>query len=148
MNENLQVLLNLRESTLAQCGRWDEIRWQVPSWFCTLGTLCLGFVALYKTNASTFHMARLFFGAVGVFGSLCFLLLIKLVLYEIKVISDFNRYLDEFPVGDTLIKALKLRRPFSFEPRRIWRTATFWFLLYILGLTIFFFARFFGVEVW
>ena len=38
MNENLGLLLPLRESVITQCGRWDQIRWQVPSWFCTLGT--------------------------------------------------------------------------------------------------------------
>jgi Circularly permutated YpsA SLOG family len=134
MNQDLEVLLNLRESVLAQCGRWDQIRWQVPSWFCTLGTVCIGFLTQRKDQPYDTTIAKLFFIALATFGSLSFLLLLKLVLYERRVVREYNEYLVKFPVGDRLMKALRIERPFSFDLRLICRTATFWFLVYTLLL--------------
>jgi len=136
--QDLQIILDLRESTLAQCGRWDQIRWQVPSWFCTLGTLSIGFVTLSEGNNYNPVFAKGFFVAVSLFGVLSLLLLMKLVIYETKVIHEFNENLNRFPVGRKLSDVLTLARPFRFDFPSVLRTATFWFLLYMLILTILF----------
>ncbi len=138
MNQNLGILVSLRESVLSQCGGWDQIRWQVPSWFCTLGTISLGVVNFFAGTHYEPKKFGGFFAALGIFGILCFVLLSKLVIYERRVVDEFNGSLDRILVGDSLKDILKINRPFNFVWPRILCTATFWFLAYTAVLTLFF----------
>jgi putative molybdenum carrier protein len=148
MNESLSILMPLRESVMAQCGRWDQIRWQVPSWFCTLGTLSVGFAQLIVSSLHNPFLARLFFFALSVFGTLCALLLINLIRYESATVAQFNADLDKFHLRNDVRAVLKIVRPFSFSSRTILLTATFWFLLYIIALTTLFLDFAILVPAW
>ncbi len=135
VDRNLNMLLALRASVLSQCSQWDQIRWQVPAWFCTVGSVSIGIIAYLHAGPI---VEALFFTAVGIFGALCFVLLCKLVTYERQVVSEFNNEaIRRFPTDDHEVRdALEIKRPFEFLGVRLLLTATFWFIVYTGALTI------------
>jgi hypothetical protein len=143
MNQNLDILVGLRASVLSQCGSWDQIRWQVPSWFCTLGTVSLGAVNYFGVEHYNAKREAEFFAALGIFGCLCLMLLYKLGSYERQAINKFNHQtIRKFlPLDDTLVDVLTIERPFAFTWAGIPLTATFWFFLYMALLSGIFLAR-------
>ena len=134
--------MEVRASVLTQCSHWDQIRWQVPSWFCTLGTVSIAAVAYLHDTATEAK----FFAALGIFGGLCFVLLCRLVSYERRLVHEFNHdTLDALlPDGGAMARALEVRRPFDFAGVRILLTATFWFLAYTALLS----GIFLGCAAW
>jgi hypothetical protein len=148
MNESLDILLRLRETVMSQCGRWDQIRWQVPSWFCTLGTLSVAFTSLIISSLHDPFLARLFFSLLSVFGILSALLLVNLIRYESREVARFNACLENFQLRNDVREILKIVRPFSFSSREILLTATFWFLLYIVVLAMLFLDFAISVSTW
>jgi hypothetical protein len=139
------ILCQIRESVLSQCGRWDQIRWQVPSWFSALGVIALGFAT--RSGTSTVLPSQIFF-ILFVFGLLCSLLLINLIRYEIKVTNEFNAQIEQQHLDAALKATLRIKRPFNFVGIGILGTATLWFLIYTLLLTLFLFIGFLKLTAW
>ncbi|HEV2499643.1 MAG TPA: putative molybdenum carrier protein [Terriglobia bacterium] len=134
MNQNLDILVGLRDSVLSQCGHWDQIRWQVPAWFTTLGTIGITAVSYLKLYP---QWQLRFLLALGIFGALCFILLCRLVSYERHLVDEFNSSARGLHIDSNLEVILEIRRPFKFTWPAILLTATFWFLVYTALLTIF-----------
>jgi Circularly permutated YpsA SLOG family len=129
------IVCQLRESVLAQCGRWDQIRWAVPSWFTAVAAIPIAFADKLGKPESLVS-PRQVFASVGFFGLVCALLLIRLMWYEHRLVRDFNRELLTYRTDSNLRRCLEIHRPFGFTFPRILVTASFWFLFYTLVLAL------------
>jgi Circularly permutated YpsA SLOG family len=136
------ILCQIRGSVLDQCGRWDQIRWQVPSWFSAVGALALGFAGRTGNSLSMISSRQLFV-VLGFLGAFCSLLLFNLIRYEVKIVGKFNDQLKQQRLDPAVKSSLEIKQPYDFSFPRVLRTASLWFLLYTVVLTVLLFVAFF-----
>jgi Circularly permutated YpsA SLOG family len=141
-SNGLDAVKHLRESTISWLQHWDTIRWQVPYWFCTLATVAAGSLELFadkeKLIDSTWWVAgtQLF----GCFGLCSLVLLRNLMLYDRYARTHFSRAASEFSIDPKLRVISGILLPYEYGRRGIRHTATLYFGIFILVLTLLSFA--------
>lgn len=137
--DDLTLAIALRESALADCRNWDIIRWQVPYWYCTLATAGAAVAALLLDKKHEFSIC-FSCGALAVFGVLCIFLLLNLMRYDSSTVAKFNGMLEMLSLSSQQKVALRITRLYKFEFPDILLSASLYFIIYILGITMAFTA--------
>lgn len=133
--DDLTVALALRDAALSDYRHWDIIRWQVPYWYCTLATAAAA-VATFTADKGYELGVRIGCGTLAVFGLLCVALLANLIRYDARTIQRFNASLESLQLSAGRKSVLRIDRHFSFAFPAILTTASLYFIVFIVTLTI------------
>ena len=129
------VALARRDAALANFRHWDQVRWLVPYWYCVLATAVGGLMA-YLAHPENEILLRAVTGGLGVFGVLCLKLVWNLGNYHNATLEGYERFLDGIPLDVQVKSALRADLPFALMGARIWSSATCWFFIFIVVLTL------------
>lgn len=129
------VALARHDSALANFRHWDQVRWLVPYWYCVLATAVGGLMA-YLARPENEILLRAVTGGLAVFGILCLKLVWNLGNYHNTTIQRYEKFLDEIPLDIQVKSALRTNLPFALMSDKIWSSATCWFFVFIVVLTL------------
>lgn len=126
---------------LANFRHWDQLRWQVPSWYIALtaALMTIGSIFDKGAGASAVKYAALI---LGVFGCFCLMLQCNLVRYHNRATLTLNRILRQNFSRKQIARLRDGLLPFEFSGRRIWCTATLWFSCLMFLITVLCFYTF------
>lgn len=133
--ELFAVALARREEALANFRHWDQVRWLVPYWYCVLATAAGGLM-VYLAVPDKEILLRAANGGLAIFGILCLKLVWNLGNYHNTALQRYESFLDALPLEAQVKSALRTDLPFTLMSTRIWSSATFWFFVFIVVLTL------------
>ncbi|CAB3634782.1 putative molybdenum carrier protein [Achromobacter pestifer] len=133
--ELFAAALARREEALANFRHWDQVRWLVPYWYCVLATAAGGLMA-YLALPENEMFLRAANGGLAIFGILCLKLVWNLSNYHNAGLQRYESFLDQLPLDDQARSALRIDLPFTLVSTKAWSSATFWFFVFIVVLTL------------
>lgn len=133
--ELFAVALAQRETAIGNFRHWDQVRWLVPYWYCVLAAAAGGLMA-YLSLPENEILLRAANGVLAIFGILCLKLVWNLGNYHNAALQRYQNFLEELPLHEQVKSALRIDLPFTLLRTSIWSSATCWFFVFIVVLTL------------
>ncbi len=137
----VDVAIAISQEAYHNFRHWDQIRWLVPLWFATITAGVVALLSIVWDKGVQDYKIAICSGLVAfaAFSLLCLLLLWNLRRYHIEHFDEVTGNLEALLPRGSSLNALIPRLPFSLGPprrdgkrrARFWKTATFWFMIFI-----------------
>lgn len=131
------IAITLYEQSLENFRHWDTVRWLVPNWYCTLAAAGIAVIPYFVEHEEKLIYVRIGAAFLSIFGLLSLLLLSNLCRYHNNMLIKHKECIEFLLSNEAIKRALTVNLPFEFDSYTIFKTATFWYGLFISIITIF-----------